>query len=264
MPKKTEYAQGTPNWVDLQTTDRSAAKQFYSSLFGWSYDDRPMPDGGAVYAMATVNAEAVAAIAPMPPGAPEGRPPMWNTDLAADDVDAAVDKVAPAGGQVLMQPFDIGDAGRMAFVADPTAAPVALWQANQHIGATLVNEAGAVIWNELITDKPDWALPFYETVVGMTHSTMETAPGQNYTLLKAGESNVGGCMEPPMPGVPGPHWHVLLRGGRCRRRSGRGGRGGRADRRGAVRHSVGGAVRGSDRPAGRGVQRVEAFTTAVG
>ena len=29
MPKKTEYAQGTPNWVDLQTTDQSAAKQFY-------------------------------------------------------------------------------------------------------------------------------------------------------------------------------------------------------------------------------------------
>ena len=49
MPKTTEYAQGTPNWVDLQTTDQSAAKQFYSSLFGWSYDDQPMPDGGAVY-----------------------------------------------------------------------------------------------------------------------------------------------------------------------------------------------------------------------
>ena len=108
-----------------------------------------------------------------------------------------------------MQPFDIGDAGRMAFVADPTGAPVALWQANQHIGATLVNEAGAVIWNELITDKPDSALPFYETVVGLTNSTMEMAPGQNYTLLKVGGTDVGGCMEPPMPGVPN-HWHVYF------------------------------------------------------
>jgi uncharacterized protein len=209
MPKRTEYAQGTPNWVDLQTTDQSAAKQFYTSLFGWSYDDQPMPDGGAVYAMATVNGETVAAIAPMPPGAPEGRPPMWNTYLAVDDVDAAVDKVAPAGGQVLMQPFDIGDAGRMAFVADPTGAPVALWQANQHIGATLVNETGAVIWNELITDKPDSALPFYEAVVGLTSSTMEMAPGQNYTLLKAEGTDVGGCMAPPMPEVPN-HWHVYF------------------------------------------------------
>jgi uncharacterized protein len=209
MPKRTEYPQGTPNWVDLQTTDQSAAKQFYSSLLGWSYDDNPMPGGGGVYAMATVNGETVAAIAPMPPGAPEGRPPMWNTYIAVDDVDAAVDKVPAAGGQVLMPAFDIGDAGRMSFVADPTGAVVGLWQANQHIGATLVSETGAVIWNELTTDKPDLALAFYEAAVGLNHSTVEMAPGQNYRLLKAGGTDVGGCMEPQMPGVPN-HWHVYF------------------------------------------------------
>ena len=186
MPKRTEYAQGTPNWVDLQTTDQDAAKQFYASLLGWSYDDQPIPQGG-VYSMATVNGETVAAIAPMPPGAPEGMPPVWNTYIAVDDVDAAVGRVAPAGGHVLMPPTDIGDAGRMAFIADPTGAAVALWQANQHIGATLVNETGAVIWNELITDKPESALAFYEAVVGLEHSMMEMAPGQNYMILKAGD-----------------------------------------------------------------------------
>src|ERR1700741_5597353 len=108
MPQITQYAQGTPNWVDLQTTDQSAAKQFYASLLGWSYDDNPMPQG-AVYAMATVNGETVAAIAPMPPGAPEGRPPMWNTYLAVDDVDAAVDKVTPACRQGREANDSIGD-----------------------------------------------------------------------------------------------------------------------------------------------------------
>ena len=47
-----------------------------------------------------------------------------------------------------MAPFDIMDAGRMAFIMDPSGAAVALWQANQHIGATLVNEPGTVTWNE--------------------------------------------------------------------------------------------------------------------
>ena len=130
MPTKSEYAQGTPSWVDLQTTDQSAAKQFYTSLLGWSYDDDPMPDGGGVYAMARLKGETVAAIAPMPLGAPDGMPPMWNTYIAVDDVDATIDKVAPAGGQVLMPATDIGEAGRMAFVADPTGAAVGLWQAN--------------------------------------------------------------------------------------------------------------------------------------
>lgn len=140
MPKRSEYRQGTPNWVDLQTTDQSAAKKFYTSLFGWGYDGNPVPGGGGVYSMATLNGEAVAAIAPMPPGAPEGMPPIWNTYIAVDDVDAVVDKVVPGGGQVMMPAFDIGDAGRMSFITDPTGAAVGLWQANRHIGATLVNE----------------------------------------------------------------------------------------------------------------------------
>jgi hypothetical protein len=209
MPKKSEYSQGTPCWVDLQTTDQSAGKQFYASLFGWGYDDQASPGDGGVYSMATLNGETVAAIASMPPGAPDGMPPAWNTYIAADNVDAAVDNVGSVGGQVMMPAFDIGDAGRMAFVADPTGAIVGLWQANQHIGATLVNESGAVIWNELITDKPDSALAFYEAVLGITHSTMEMAPGEQYRILKAGGVDVGGCMEPPMPGV-GNHWQVYF------------------------------------------------------
>jgi uncharacterized protein len=208
MPKRTEYAQGTPNWVDLQTTDQSAGKNFYGSLFGWNFDDQPSPDG-RVYSMAVVNGETVAAVAPMPPGAPEGMPPVWNTYIAVDDVDATLGKVGPSGGQVLMPAFDIGDAGRMAVIADPSGAAVALWQAKQHIGATLVNETGAVIWNELITDRPDLALAFYEAVLGITHSTMEMAPGQNYMLLNVGDTGVGGCMEPPMPGIPN-HWQVYF------------------------------------------------------
>src|SRR5208282_6903023 len=83
-----------------------------------------------------------------------GAPPMWNTYLAVDSVDDAVARVEAAGGKVAMAPFDVMDAGRMAFVLDPAGAAVALWQANHHIGATLVNEPGTVTWNELITDDP--------------------------------------------------------------------------------------------------------------
>ena len=183
MPKKTEYEQGTPSWVDLQTTDQAAGKEFYASLLGWSYDDRPMPQGGT-YSMALLNGETVAAIAPMPPGAPEGMPPMWNTYIAVDDIDATVEKVAPAGGQVFMPPMAVGDAGTMAFVADPTGAVVGLWQANQHIGATLVNEPGALIWNELITDKPESALAFYEAVLGVSSGDHGDGSGADVPLAQ--------------------------------------------------------------------------------
>ena len=209
MPERTSYTQGTPNWVDLQTSDQDAAKAFYAGLFGWSYDDQPMPQG-PVYSMALLGGHPVAAIAPQPPEmAAAGVPPMWNTYIAVDSVDEAAGKVEAAGGKVAMAPFDIMDAGRMAFVMDPAGAPVALWQAGQHIGATLVNEPGTLTWNELITADPG-AFKFYSDVLGLSTSTMDMgAGGGEYTMFEVGGQPVGGSMPPQAPGVPN-HWHVYF------------------------------------------------------
>ena len=207
MPTRDSYAQGTPNWVDLQTTDQAAAKAFYTGVFGWSYDDQPM-EGDAVYSIARIGAESVAAIAPQSPElAAAGAPPMWNTYLAVDSADEASAKVGPAGGTVAMEPFDVMDAGRMAFVLDPSGAAVALWQAGQHIGSTLVNEPGTVVWNELITDDPA-AVTFYEQVLGMTTATAEMG-GNKYTMFQVAGKEVGGTVPPQMEGVPN-HWHVYF------------------------------------------------------
>ena len=207
MPARDSYAQGTPNWVDLQTTDQAAAKAFYSGVFGWSYDDQPM-DADAVYSIAKIGDALVAAIAPQSPELKAaGAPSMWNTYLAVDSVDDATAKVAAAGGTVAMAPFNVMDAGRMSFVMDPSGAAVALWQANQHIGAGLVNEPGAVIWNELITDNPA-AVSFYEQVLGLTATTADMGDDK-YTMFEVDGQHVGGTTPPQMPGVPN-HWHVYF------------------------------------------------------
>jgi predicted enzyme related to lactoylglutathione lyase len=207
MPERTSYAQGTPNWVDLQTTEQDAAKNFYSGVFGWSYDDQPMGEG-AVYSLAKLGSHDVAAIAPQSPElAAAGAPPMWNTYIAVDSADEAAAKVGAAGGKLAMEPFDVMNAGRMAFVLDPSGAAVALWQANQHIGASLVGEPGTICWNELVTSDPS-ATAFYEQVAGMTTTTESMGEGE-YTIFHAGGEMVGGSTAPQMPGVPN-HWHVYF------------------------------------------------------
>jgi predicted enzyme related to lactoylglutathione lyase len=194
--------------VDLQTPDPDAAKTFYSALFGWTWDDQPIPEGG-VYSMAMLGKDQVAALAQQPPEmASAGAPAMWNTYLAVDDVDSAIAKVEGAGGKTLMPAMDVMDAGRMGFVVDPGGAAVGLWQAKEHIGATLVNEPGAIVWNELVTEDPSAAEPFYREVVGLTTTTMEMGD-QPYTLWVAGEAQVGGLMTPQMPGAPN-HWHAYF------------------------------------------------------
>jgi len=208
MPTRDSYTQGTPNWVDLQTSDQAAAKAFYSGLFGWTYDDQSTPDG-QVYSMAVLRGHQVAAIAPQPPElAAAGAPPMWNTYLAVDSADEATARAEAAGGTVAMAPFDVMDAGRMSFVLDPSGAAVALWQANKHIGATLVNEPGTLNWNELITSDQG-VFSFYTAVAGLTAAVEDMGDGQPYAVFKAGEAPVGGSMLPQAPGVPN-HWHVYF------------------------------------------------------
>jgi predicted enzyme related to lactoylglutathione lyase len=206
MPQRSSYQQGTPSWVDLQTTDAESAKTFYGGLFGWKFDDQSMP-GGGTYSMALVGADTVAAIAPQSPMQVEMKvPPMWNTYIAVDNVDDAVAKAGGAGGTILMPATDIPGAGRMAFVTDPTGTPVGLWQASGHIGATLVNEPNTLVWNELTTADTAAALPFYRAVAGI-----ESAPTKmgdtEYTMLKVDGADVGGATAPMMDGVPN-HWHV--------------------------------------------------------
>ena len=124
MPERKSYASGTPNWVDLQTTDQAAAKQFYGELFGWTLrrpsgrrdQRRLLFDGDAR------TARNVAAIAPLGDQAAAGVPPHWNSYVSVDDVDATTAKVEPAGGTVIAPPFDVIDAGRMSVVQDPTGA----------------------------------------------------------------------------------------------------------------------------------------------
>lgn len=206
MAQRSSYKQGTPCWTDLQTNDVEGAKAFYGRLFGWTFDDMPTPMG-AVYSMALVESDTVAAIAPQAPMLVENHvPPMWNTYLAVDDADAAVVAASANGGTVLMPAADVTQAGRMALVADPAGAAVGLWQAGEHIGATRVNEPNTLIWNELTTADNAAAFPFYKAVVGI--DAVETKMGDfAYTLLKVDGEDVGGATAPQMDGVPN-HWHT--------------------------------------------------------
>jgi predicted enzyme related to lactoylglutathione lyase len=137
----------------------------------------------------------------------QGVPPHWNTYIAVDDVATAATAATEAGGHVIVEPMEVMDAGKMAFVADPGGAVFGLWEAGNHIGAQLVNEHGALSWNELITDDTDGAEEFYGKVLGWTTETAEMPAGP-YTSWMVGQAPVGGMMKKrtemgPIPNVWG-------------------------------------------------------------
>lgn len=177
MPERAGYAHGVPSWVDLATSDVEGAKAFYGAIFGWEAEDIPT-DQGPAYSMMSKNGKVVAGVGQLPPDmAAAGMPPLWSTYVNVDSVDETIAKVTGAGGSVMMPAMDVMDAGRMAFVGDPTGAAIGLWQAGNHKGAELVNEHGTLSWNELITDDTGAAAAFYAEVFGWRAETMDMPNG---------------------------------------------------------------------------------------
>jgi uncharacterized protein len=177
MGERTSHAPGTFSWVDLATTDAAGAKEFYGELFGWVAED--MPGEAGTYTMFRLDAKDVAACFAQGDGAP----PHWNSYVTVEDVDASMEMAAELGGSVLMPAGDIEGIGRMAVIADPTGAAVALWEPRGHIGAGLVNAPGALCWNDLGTTDPDAAWAFYRELFGWTIrcSTGRSATGSRRT-----------------------------------------------------------------------------------
>ena len=208
MPERSEYAHGTPSWVDLATTDVAGSETFYSGLFGW--DAEQMPAGNGIYSMQRIRGIDAAGIYEQPEEQKAGgMPPSWTTYITVDDVDATTAKVAPAGGMVMMEPFDVMDVGRMSVVGDPTAAVVAFWQAKGGGRAALAGEHGAISWNELTSSDAAKSRTFLEEVLGVTH--VPNPGAGDYTMMMVDGAPVAGVVQRTegMPELPAP-WLVYF------------------------------------------------------
>ena len=197
---KTErHEPGAPCWVDLETTDQEAAKAFYGGLFGWSYEDMPMDEAGQQrYSMASLEGSYAAAIYTQQEEQRQmGIPPHWNVHLTVDDVDATAKRVSDLGGNLLAEPFDVFESGRMAAVSDPTGAAVALWQPRNHVGAGVKYEPGAMAWCEVMTTDPDAATAFYTDLLGLLSVRQTMEHGVEYTALMAAGAPAFGLMALP-------------------------------------------------------------------
>jgi predicted enzyme related to lactoylglutathione lyase len=202
MPRRESYVPGTPSWVDLASPDVEASVAFYGSLFGWKAPELAPEAGG--YRTFELDGVSVAGCAPI---MMEGQPPAWLPYVSVDDADASAARVTDAGGTVYVPPMDVLDVGRMVVFADPTGAACALWQAGTHIGAGLVNEPGALVWNELSTRDTGAAIAFYTQVFGWEAGTIDMG-GSAYTEWKLGGETIAGMMEMPaeMPAEVPAHW----------------------------------------------------------
>jgi uncharacterized protein len=109
---------------ELPATDAGRAKEFWGSLFGWTFTDAGMP--GIEYSMTDAGGPPAGAIYPSEDLAAQGPIVYFDTD----DIDESVAKVRELDGQA-EDKFAIPGVGWMARCHDTEGNPFSLFQSDE-------------------------------------------------------------------------------------------------------------------------------------
>ena len=124
---------GEFRWTEIASSDSAKAKEFYSTVFGWTFKDSDATDGGFAYHEFSTGGDYPAGglyqITPemCTPGEPLPTPHLM-TYIAVDDVDENTKRAVELGGTVIKQPDDIPNTGRFAIITDPTGAMFSIFK----------------------------------------------------------------------------------------------------------------------------------------
>lgn len=208
---------GSPTWMDLGTDDVEGAKAFYTALFGWDFLDQG-PDFGGYLMIKQGDAFVGGAMSSrMTPEGPVDEPQFptsWTIYLRVEDIDAALAKVEPHGGSVMVPAMEVGDAGKMAVVTAADGAVVGLWQPKDFEGYDFTGQPGSPVWFETMSKDYDAAAAFYTEVFGWTITPMGQIPeGQpRYATNGEGSAASAGVCEATtfLPDDVPSYWRMYL------------------------------------------------------
>jgi uncharacterized protein len=199
---------GAPCWIELFTSDTERCIDFYAQLFGWKADVAGPEYGG--YITFVTDDQAVGGC--MHNDGTAGAPNSWNLYLSSNDVRRTAEAATAHGGQIIVEPMQVGEMGHFAFVLDAGGAAVGIWQGDLQPGFAASRESGTGTWFELLTRDYDTSVAFYRDVFGWDTHVMSDTDDFRYTTLGEGDDALAGIMDATsfLPeGVP-PHWRVYV------------------------------------------------------
>ncbi|GAA4908886.1 VOC family protein [Tessaracoccus lubricantis] len=204
----TDRPQGAPVWVELYAPDLEQAKAFYGGLFGWQLHNSGEEYGG--YHMIMLGDDVVGGAMRSQDGMGV---PSWCVYLGTKDIRTLAERAKQAGGEIHVEPMEVGDQGSMAFLSDSTGAALGAWQSDTvRIQAT--DRPGAPVWFELMTGNYDEALRFYREVFEWDVQPMgEQGVEYQYSTNGGGDDAVAGVCDasPFIPSkVPTSYWRVYF------------------------------------------------------
>jgi predicted enzyme related to lactoylglutathione lyase len=159
-------------WHDLLTHDVPAARNFYSQVFGWSFEEHGR------YTVVLNEGKPIAGIVALDPKQAQGSAARWLASLSVDDVADASEFVASQGGVVHEGPVYMIHRGVGALVSDPQGAHVLLLRSETGDPPDVEPAVGEWLWVELWSNVLDDSVLFYQKLVGY-----DVIDGEGYSIL---------------------------------------------------------------------------------
>jgi predicted enzyme related to lactoylglutathione lyase len=201
------YHHGKFVWFDLITNDIPIAKKFYGELLGWEFEDHPQD---TVFTMIHFKNKPIGSIIYLKRKDPNVSESRWLSSLSVPDVDAAVEYFRNNGGTIYREAKNYPNRGRLAVVADPQGAILALLKASNGDPVDTKPDFNEWFWDELITNDVDAAIEFYQGLLDYESDTREVTKGITYHILKRESLPRAGVVKSPWEDVP-PNWLPYIR-----------------------------------------------------
>jgi predicted enzyme related to lactoylglutathione lyase len=174
-------------WHDLLTSTPAQTQAFYGDLFGWAFE--PMPEG-VNYTLIRHGGNLIGGMVDSTrlPRKPERS--QWVVGLSVTDIGDQVDVVRAGGGEVFTEPTSLGERGRIAVVADPGMALLALLETSSGdpVDSDQTPATGDFLWHELWTADVEQISRFYRGIAPLVEEKFaaEGATAEvDYRLLSA-------------------------------------------------------------------------------
>lgn len=127
MNTSNKPAVGQFIWHDLAAADTAAAIEFYRAVFGWNAITE-FANGGQFIRLQSEGQDVGSMYALNLRERQHGVPSHWTPYISVSNLAVAARRVEAAGGNVLVQPFEVQGIARIALVTDSLGCIMGLWE----------------------------------------------------------------------------------------------------------------------------------------
>lgn len=174
---------GKFTWFDLATPAIDTQKEFYKSVFGWSFRSPVRTDDG--YTLIMNRGRVIGGMFQYEPPGGEQDGAAWIVLMSVSNPGESERIVKSEGGSVDIAPTAIPGRGRHALFRDPAGALFGVLKSDSGDPPDAEVEIGAFLWLDLFARDPEAMTAFYRQLAPYETEEREIAADLSRTLLIA-------------------------------------------------------------------------------